>query len=115
MLITTGFTTLVWLLITFLTKPEPEAKLVAFYRQVQPASIGWGPIARLVNLESKQSLGWSFLDWVAGCAMIYCTLFGVGHIIFHRYAEGLGLLIAAAACVGFIFWDLERRGWESLQ
>ena len=115
MLITTGFTTLAWLVTTFLTKPEPEAKLVAFYRQVQPASIGWGPIARMVNLQSKQSLRWSFLDWIAGCAMIYCTLFGVGHIIFHRYAEGFGLLVVAAACVGFIFWDLERRGWESLQ
>jgi Na+/proline symporter len=115
MLITTGFTTFIWLLVTFLTKPEPEAKLVAFYQQVQPASIGWGPIARIVNLQSKQSLGWSFLDWIAGCGMIYCTLFGVGHIIFHRYAEGLGLLVAAAACVSFIFWDLERRGWESLQ
>jgi hypothetical protein len=36
-------------------------------------------------------------------------------VIFHRYAQGFGLLAIAAACIGFIFWDLERRGWESLQ
>lgn len=115
MLITTAFTTVTWLIVTMLTAPEPEQKLLEFYKLVQPASIGWAPIAKKLNLRSTQNLGWSLLDWVAGCALIYCALFGVGHLIFGRYGSGLALLVVAAACLGFIFWDLERRGWESLR
>ena len=35
-LTTTAITTLVWIVVTFLTSPEPEAVLVSFYRQVRP-------------------------------------------------------------------------------
>ena len=114
MLLTTSFTTLTWITVTLLTKPEPEAKLREFYRKVQPASIGWRRIADLEGVESTQSLGWSALDWMAGCGMIYCTLFGIGRIIFGQIGAGIVLLMGAALCVAFIFWDLNRRGFESL-
>ena len=114
MILTTSFTTLSWLVVTFLTPPEPEAKLRAFYERVRPASIGWGPIARTDDVPSRQSLGWSAADWVAGCAMIYCALFGSGKIIFGHPGAGLALLAVGALCAWFIFWDLGRRGWETL-
>jgi SSS family solute:Na+ symporter len=114
MLLTTSFTTLTWITVTLLTKPEPEAKLREFYRKVQPASFGWRRIADLEGVESTQSLGWSALDWMAGCGMIYCTLFGIGRIIFGQVGQGLVLLVGAGLCVAFIFWDLNRRGFESL-
>src|SRR3954463_11939192 len=38
---TTAVTTVVWLVVTMLTKPEPEATLAAFYARVQPAGTGW--------------------------------------------------------------------------
>ncbi|HTK95993.1 MAG TPA: sodium:solute symporter family protein [Terriglobales bacterium] len=114
MILTTSFTTLSWLVVTFLTPPEPEAKLRAFYERVRPASIGWGPIARADDVPSRQSLGWSAADWVAGCAMIYCALFGSGKIIFGHPGAGLALLAVGALCAWFIFWDLGRRGWETL-
>jgi TM2 domain-containing membrane protein YozV len=46
--------------------------------------------------------------------MIYCALFGIGKIIFGQVGMGLALLVGAALCVAFIFWDLNRRGFESL-
>jgi len=114
MILTTSFTTITWLTVTFLTPPEPEAKLRAFYERVRPAELGWGPIARKEDAPSRQSLGWSAADWLAGCAMIYCTLFGIGKIIFGQTLLGIALLACAALAAGFIFWDLERRGWETL-
>jgi Na+/proline symporter len=114
MLLTTSFTTIAWLSVTFITGPEPQETLVAFYRKVQPSALGWRPIAAKAGLRSSQSLAWSFADWIAACAMLYCALFGIGHILFHRYALGLGLLGIAALAVWFIFWDLKRRGWETL-
>src|SRR5215468_2265555 len=47
-LITGAITTVAWLLVTLLTKPEPEQTLVDFYRRVHPAVYGWGRIAKLV-------------------------------------------------------------------
>jgi hypothetical protein len=115
MILTTGLTTITWLVVTFATAPESEDTLRTFYLKVQPSSIGWKPIAKRAGLQSTQSLSWSLVDWVLGCAMLYCALFGLGHIIFHRYAIGIALLFVSAACLLAIFWDLNRRGWESLR
>ena len=114
MILTTSFTTIAWLTVTLLTKPEPEEKLRAFYRKVLPSKFGWAHIAELEGEDSKQSLLWSAIDWVAGCAMIYLSLFGLGHIIFGRWLLGIAMLIGAALMGRFLFWDLNRRGWETL-
>ena len=114
MVLTVAFTTLVWVSATLLTPPEPEAHLRAFYRRVRPATAGWRPIARLEGEASRQSLLWSAADWIAGCAMVYGALFGVGRMLFGDRTRGAGLLAIAAAAGAFIFWDLKRRGWETL-
>jgi Na+/proline symporter len=114
MLLTTSFTTISWITVTLLTKPEPNEKLQAFYDLVKPAAIGWGPFAKNDPNPSKQSLAWSTADWIAGCGLVYCTLFGTGKIIFGHVPVGLGLLVLGALCAYFIFWDLSRRGWETL-
>ncbi len=118
MLLTTGFTTFVWLLVTFLTAPEPREKLQSFYDRVRPSGPGWGsfvaqPPSAVLD-KAKGSLLWPLLDWAAGCALIYGSLFGLGHLLFGRYLLGSAMLLAAALCLAFIFWDLSRRGWESL-
>jgi len=40
-----GFTTVVWLTGTFLTKPVKREHLLAFYRRVHPGGPGWRVIA----------------------------------------------------------------------
>lgn len=113
MVVTTAFTTVVWIAVTLLTRPEPESKLRAFYERVRPPSAGWRRFATGPD-KSEQSLLWSTADWLAGCAMIYCSLFGIGNIILGSAMLGIGLLAIAALCGLFIFWDLNRRGWETL-
>jgi solute:Na+ symporter, SSS family len=113
MVLTTAFTTITWVAVTLLTQPEPENKLRAFYERVRPAGAGWRRFASR-ETRSEQSLFWSAADWIAGCAMIYCSLFGLGKIILGSTLPGMGLLAVAALCGVFIFWDLNRRGWETL-
>ncbi len=114
MVLTTAFTTVAWITATFLTPPEPEAALRGFYRRVRPAAWGWRPIAVLEAVPSRQNLLWSAADWLAGCALIYCALFGIGKLVLGESRVGGALLLAGAACATFIFWDLERRGWEEV-
>jgi Na+/proline symporter len=115
MLITVGITTVVWLATTFLTAPEPAAKLEAFYRKVRPSQFGWGPIARLApDVPLSHDFGWNLADWLCGCVLIYGSLFGAGKIILHEAALGAAFLSAAAAAGAFIYWDLNRRGWSTI-
>src|SRR3989441_387241 len=46
-LVTVAITTVAWLAVTFLTRPESHATLVAFYRRTPPSRAGWGPLAPL--------------------------------------------------------------------
>jgi hypothetical protein len=114
-LITTAATTIVWLVTTLITKPEPEAKLVQFYRRVRPTIHGWKHIAALApEVAPVRDLTANTFDWVMGCALVYCTMFSIGELALHEWLMGILLLIAAALSGYFIYWSLSRRGWQTL-
>ncbi|MEP7270101.1 MAG: sodium:solute symporter family protein [Acidobacteriota bacterium] len=101
LLITTAVVTVVWLAVTFLTKPTEESTLIAFYRRTRPSLKGWGPIARLApDVHPSGGAGVRFAEWILGCALIYFALFGVGAIVFGSYLRGT-VLIALALLAGY--------------
>jgi Na+/proline symporter len=115
MIVTVSITTVVWLAVTLLTAPEPQDTLVAFYRRTRPSLTGWTPIARLAPDVRAAGDGFAnILDWVAGCVLIYGTLFGVGKLLLGETSLGLKLLALAVAAGVFIYRDLARRGWSSV-
>jgi solute:Na+ symporter, SSS family len=115
MLITAGCTTAAWLIATFLTPAEPQEKLLSFYRRVHPSVYGWGPIAKLApELAQVRDFGGNARNWFMGCVLVYCALFGIGKLVFQDWLPGVLLLVIAAIAGYAIFWDLARRGWESL-
>ena len=61
-----------------------------------------------------RDLGRNALDWIAGCALIYGTLFGAGKVIFKDYPTGALFLAVALAAGLYIYRDLSRRGWKSV-
>ncbi len=109
-LTTTAITTLVWVVVTLLTPPEPEAVLVKFYRQVRPHVTGWAPIARLAkDVPPTRDLGRNLLSWVLGCAMVYSALFGGGWLLLGPRGKGVLFLGIAAACGWALSRDLTKR------
>jgi hypothetical protein len=113
MIITTGVATAAWVVVTLLTRPEPEAVLLEFYRRTRP-SFGWGPIARLApDVKPARDTASNVLCWAAGCVFVYGALFGVGKLLFGDVATGLGILLLAAAAGAVIYRDLSRRGWAA--
>ena len=114
-LITTAVTTIVWLITTLITKPEPEAKLVQFYRRVRPTIHGWRRIAALApDVTPVRDFSANTFDWVMGCTLVYCTMFSIGEFSLHEWLMGIVLLIIAALSGYFIYWSLSRRGWQTL-
>ncbi len=105
-LTTTLLTTLVWIAVTLLTRPEPENTLLAFYRKVRPDVTGWQPLSRLApEVPATHDLGQNLLSWVLGCVMVYSTLFGVGKLLLGHWAIGAVLVVIAAASA----WRLSRQ------
>jgi solute:Na+ symporter, SSS family len=115
MIVTVAITTVVWLAVTFATKPESKETLVAFYRRTAPSVTGWGPIAALApEVKPRQDGLSNLVDWICGCVLIYGVLFGVGKLLLQETALGLGLLGIGLAAGAIIYWDLSRRGWASV-
>jgi Na+/proline symporter len=114
-LITVACSTVVWLTVTFLTPPENRETLLAFYRRVRPSAAMWGPIAKEAKDVTPTRDGlFNLMDWAAGCAFVYLTLFGVGKIIFGDTLFGAGLLVGAALAATLIYSDLNKRGWKTV-
>jgi Na+/proline symporter len=114
-ILTVSISTVAWLAATYLTAPEPQATLLAFYRRVRPSAALWGPIAREATdiVPTHDALN-NLADWVAGCVLVYATLFGVGKLIFGHTGLGFAMLAVAALAGAFMYWDLNRRGWATV-
>lgn len=114
-LITVSITTLVWLAVTFLTRPESQDTLVAFYRRTRPSLAGWRPIAALAPDVEPSRDGWrNLMDWICGATLIYGWLFGIGKLLLGEPLLGALLIALGLAAGAVIYWDLTQRGWKTV-
>jgi len=91
-LILVPVTIAVWLTVTFLTRPVSTERLTAFYRQVRPGG-AWGAVARdnpdvVCDGVTRRLLG----VWLAGCAGVFGTIFGLGKLVLGEPVAAVGLL-----------------------
>jgi Na+/proline symporter len=111
MLVTVGATTVVWVVTTFLTSPEPTETLVTFYNRVRPEGPGWTQIASQAGLSEAHAQGrlyLQFVNWILGCVLIYGSLFGIGKLIFKEWIAGTLLLLVAIIAGTLITRNLSR-------
>src|SRR5438094_3912838 len=114
-LVAVAVTTVVWLAVTFATRPETDATLVAFYRRTRPSRLGWGPVAaRAPDVRPSTDGLANLLDWIAGCVLVYGALFGVGKLLLHETLPGILMLGLSAIAGAVIYRDLSRRGWRTV-
>ena len=104
-------TTIVWLVVTFLTSPVDRQVLLSFYRKVHPGGLGWRAVAaEAPDVISDSGFGRLFVDWICGVALVYATLFGIGKIIFAEWLPGFIYLAVAFIAAWIIWMDLKRQG-----
>jgi hypothetical protein len=119
MLVTVGITTIVWVIATMMTSPEPTEKLIAFYQRVRPEGPGWNRIAAQAGLAAAHAQGrlsLQFVNWILGCLLIYGSLFGIGKLIFKEWALGALFLLVAIVAGTLITRNLTRgeKGEDAL-
>jgi SSS family solute:Na+ symporter len=104
MLTTVAISTIVWLTVTYLTKPESDAVLERFYRRVRPGGPGWARISEKAGFGRESipggALAWT--NWIAGVVAVYSSLFGIGRLVLGDLVQGLGLLVLAVVAFAWI-------------
>jgi hypothetical protein len=97
-LLTVTGTTVAWLIVTYLTAPEPGEHLKRFYDRVRPGGRGWAYVTGRAEEEGPGIAG--LLHWAAGGAIVYLGLFGTGQLFLGRPWRGwLFIAIAFALTV----------------
>lgn len=104
-------TSVVWLIVTFLTKPTEEKTLLKFYRKVHPGGVGWKQIAaKLPDVKSDTGFGYMFVNWILGVVLVYTSLFGIGKLIFGEYSLAIFFMLLAVISGFVIFRNLGKQG-----
>jgi solute:Na+ symporter, SSS family len=112
LLLTVLASTVVWLTVTFLTRPEPDAVLESFYRRVRPGGPGWARVSQRIGFGREPipggALQWT--NWLAGVVAVYSTLFGIGKLVFGSLGAGLAFLGLAAVAFAWIARSFREEG-----
>ena len=102
-------TTVVWLVVTFLTPAEDKEVLLSFYKKTVPGGPGWKAI---VGNEQIKNEGWSvpsgILAMLLALAMIYCLLFATGYFIYGNLQLG-GILMLIALISAYLLSKVWSR------
>ena len=85
------FTTITWLVATYLTPPDDEETLKAFVIKVNPGGPGWVKYSEGVSSD-PWPVPRGILCMVLGCVFVYGVLIGIGQFIYGYI--GLGVLIS---------------------
>ncbi|EPR66193.1 sodium:solute symporter family protein [Cyclobacterium qasimii] len=112
LLLGVSITTITWVSVTLLTKPEDDEVLVAFYKKVRPASYGWKKLL-IKHPEVKEEVGQLPMEiglMLIASIMVFSALFGVG---FWIYGETIPAIIATAITIaGGV---LVYKGWKKMR
>lgn len=115
LLIIVAWSTIVWLTVTFLTRPTDDEKLRQFYKKVHPGGPGWEKIAStLPDVKPDKGYRYLFFNWIAGSGMVMFTLFGIGQLIFREYTSAILYFAAGIFCLLFIYRNMKKIGWEKM-
>lgn len=114
-------TTAIWMAVTFMTQPESNETLRAFYRKIQPGGPGWARVVRnaekdnveIVKTDEKWSVPSGITAMLLGVALVYSTMFATGYWIYGRTTSAI-VLSAVALISGLLLIKTWGRMKENI-
>jgi len=107
-------TTIVWLLVTFITKPDDDQKLIEFYKKTRPGGPGWKRIVNLPDFKNEKGYNktWAvprgILCMLVGCLAIYSALFSTGYFIYGELYLGL-IMLSSTIIFSILLFNLSKK------
>lgn len=100
---TTTFSTVIWLAVTFMTKPESEETLTRYFARVRPMGKGWAPYAD--GHISHDQLKPALINILMAILVVLFFLWGMAEIFFGDWIAGSSFIIGGAIGI----WMLVRK------
>ncbi|WP_288955321.1 sodium:solute symporter family protein [uncultured Polaribacter sp.] len=109
-------TSIIWLIVTYITQPDSKEVLYSFYQKIQPGGPGWSKVindanSENINLQNTKS-SWSvpsgILAMLLSCVLIYSCLFATGFWIYGEIINAL-LLSASTLISGFLLIKVWKK------
>jgi SSS family transporter len=98
---------LTWVLVTFITSPEPMETLSGFYKRVRPWGF-WKPVSELNPGIERPGFSPVIINWVLGVTCILFGMTGVGKILLGSFLTG-AVMIAVSLAAGSIVYSRLRK------
>lgn len=113
-----GITTLVWLVVTFVTPPESAETLRKFYRKTRPGGPGWRKVVeeaqedgdRIADTAAVWTVPSGVLAMVIGCVLVYSCMFATGNWIYGNYSLAAGLTATTLVAAYLL-----KRVWDKIK
>ena len=102
-------TTVIWVAVTFMTKPESDATLRSFYKRIQPGGPGWAKVVskaqndneEITSFKEKWSVPSGIGAMLIGVVLIYAIMFATGYWIYGETTTAL-ILTGVAIIAGVL-------------
>jgi len=118
LVISVGLTTVIWVAVTFLTRPTDDKTLRSFITLVNPGGPGWRAVFAKAQREGKvitttgktDSLPLGILGMFFGCTLVYSFLFATGYTLYGQNtlaAVCSAVTVFSAVCVIKI-WNVKK-------
>ena len=90
-------TTIGWVCVTYLTKPEKEEILTSFCQKIHAGGPGWKQIAAKLSEADHPKEAWDvptgILCMMIGCLAVWSFLFGIGYLLYGQQTLGIVLVV----------------------
>ena len=114
LIVTVLFTSICWILTALFGPQTDRQTLISFYKKARPFGPGWDVIRKEAGITetAKEATGenipMALLGWVAGCTVIWSSLFTVGNFLYGRTGYALGLLAVFLVSGGVLLYVINR-------
>ena len=109
-------TTVLWIAVTLLTRPDDMEILKEFYRRSKPLGF-WGPVRRAVGAEAgsrpRGRIWQGLLLSLAGFAGVALLILGLSDFYVGKFGPG-GALLAGSIGLGIVFLSLFNRYFRAI-
>jgi len=111
-------TTVIWVAVTLMTKPESDATLRTFYKKIQPGGPGWAKVVSKAKNDNEEIVSskvkWSVPSGIGamliGVVLIYSIMFATGYWIYGE--TKLALIYSGVALIAGV---LLTRVWGKMK
>ncbi len=119
-LVQVGLTTLAWVITAYVGPQTDRATLISFCQKVKPAGPGWTDIRAEAGISaaeigSENRIGSALVGWIAGCALIWGSLFAIGNFLYAAGDPGrlsmAWILTGVTLVSGYVLLRITRQLW----